>query len=179
MAVKDAYIEASNAGDADAVLALFEPDVRAAVSIFGGDLVTFERFLVSSIAEGTTVTAENCTARERGDAIRLSCDSTRHAYLAVAVGAPAPEGNLSLSVTVDGIRSLAEANSFLDFEVSTYRLTVGWRSTTRSTSTHASRSVLGDSVAQAEQAGTLHGQYADEWAAYLEENGCTYQDTDC
>ncbi|MEE9534248.1 MAG: hypothetical protein V3W06_07505 [Acidimicrobiia bacterium] len=36
-----------------------------------------------------------------------------------------------------------------------------------------------DSVAEAEQAGTLRGRYADEWAAYLDANGCTYQDPDC
>ncbi|MEE8492322.1 MAG: sigma factor [Acidimicrobiia bacterium] len=58
---------------------------------------------------------------------------------------------------------------------------VAWRRIDRLPGGGAERSWLyaGDSVAEAEQAGTLRGQYADEWAAYLDANGCTYQDPDC
>jgi len=35
---------------------------------------------------------------------------------------------------------------------------------------------LWETVEEAEAAGTLRAQYAEEWAKYLEANGCTYLD---
>jgi hypothetical protein len=179
LAVKDAYIEASNAGDVDAVLALFEPDSRVAVGTLARDLVTFERYLVWSIAQGTTVTASDCTANELEDAVELKCGSTRHQHLAVAVGAPVPEGLLTLTVTADGIRSFSEANNPSDFAVVNVPFD-RWLAENHSED-FDTRIPFGTwgSVAEAEQAGTLRGRYADEWAAYLDANGCTYQDPDC
>lgn len=176
LAVKDAYIEAYNAGDADAVLALFEPDPRMSQGTLVRDLVTFERYVAWSIAQGTTVTASDCTANELEDAVRLSCDSTRHQHLAVAVGAPAPQGILTLIVSADGIRRFAEANSPSDFAV----VNVPFDRWLAENHPEDFKTRIGfgawDSVAEAQQAGVLRGRYADEWAVYLVANGCTYLD---
>ena len=179
LAVKDAYITASNAGDADAVLALFEPDSRIAVGTLTRDLVTFERYLVWSIAQGTTITASDCTASELEDAVRLLCESTRHQHLAVAVGAPAPDGTLILTISADGIRTLSENNDFRDFNVVNAPFD-RWLAENHPED-FDTRIPFGTwgSVAEAEQGGILRARYADEWAAYLDANGCTYQDTDC
>ena len=179
LSVKDAYIEASNAGDVDAVLALFEPDSSVVVGTLTVDLVTFERYLVWSIAEGTTVTASDCTANELEDGVELTCGSTRHQHLAVAVGAPAAEGTLTLRVTADGIRNFVEDNNPSDFNVVNVPFD-RWLEENHSEDFDTRiRAGAWDSVAEAEQAGTLRGRYADEWAAYLDANGCTYQNPDC
>lgn len=37
----------------------------------------------------------------------------------------------------------------------------------------------GDTVAESVTRGELRALYAEEWAAYLEANGCTYEDYGC
>ena len=37
----------------------------------------------------------------------------------------------------------------------------------------------GDTVEESIARGTLRSEYADKWVAYLEANGCTYQDQGC
>jgi len=180
LAVKDAYVAAYNAGDADAVLALFEPDPEIFQLSEATDLDTVERFLVWSHAEGTTITASDCTTEQIENAVRLRCESTRYQHLSEAVGAPVPEGILTLTISADGISSLSESGTPQDIII-VYAPFERWLEEHHPEDIDALPSVEGgwDTVAEAQQAGILRALYADEWAAYLDANGCTYQDSDC
>jgi hypothetical protein len=180
LAIKDAYIAAANAGNTDAVLALFEPDSGVFVGDVTTDLDTFERYLVFSIAQGMTVTARGCTTEPIENAIRLRCESSRHQYLAKAVGAPAAEGTLTLTISAVGISLFVESfNS--DFDQALVNVPFDrWLKGTHPEVFDARVSFgTWDSIAEAEQEGILRALYADEWAAHLDTNGCTYQESDC
>jgi hypothetical protein len=179
LAIKDAYIAAANAGNTDAVLALFEPDSGVFVGDTTTDLDTFERYLVFSIAQGMTVTARGCTTEPIENAIRLRCESSRHQYLAKAVGQPAAEGTLTLTISADGISLFVEgftADVFALVNLPFDR----WLKETHPDVFDARVSFGNwDSIAEAEQEGILRALYADEWAAHLDTNGCTYQESNC
>lgn len=180
LAIKDAYIVAYNAGDADAVLALFEPDPEIFQLSEADDLDSIERFLVWSHAEGTTITASDCTTEQIENAIRVRCESTRYQHLSEAVGAPIPEGILNLTISADGISHLSESGTPQDVII-VYAPFERWLEQNHPEDFDARPSLSGgwDTVAEAEEAGILRSLYADEWAAYLDSNGCTYQDSDC
>ncbi len=88
LAISDAYIEAFNTGDADAVLALFTDDVAlsdkySALSDFGNgdpfeamDRAFFEQELAWNTAQGTTFVSPECAVTEDGAtaAVTVSCE---------------------------------------------------------------------------------------------------------
>lgn len=177
LAVTDAYFEAWNAGDVEAVLALFESDATFFDNFGRQTRADWEQLLVWNAAQGTVLSPPNCTvtAEVPGDVVTVSCPHTNLDALVQAVdGPPVPIG-LTLTVTPDGIRDWNSLFGNPDFDA------VGspfesWMTVNHPEDPEAAGFGNWSSVEEAEQSGILRAQYADEWAAYLQDNNCTYLD---
>ncbi len=187
LAVTDAYFEAYNAGDVEAVLALFEPDATFSDTT----RADWEQLLVWNAAQGTALSPPNCTvtAEVSGVAVTVSCPHNNLDALVQAVDGPPVHITLSLAVTPDGISAWVRifGQPFRpDFD------TVGvpfdrWMTVNHPEDLEAvgfgndlrelpSVDELWTTVDEAEENGILTARYAAEWATYLNDNGCGYSD---
>lgn len=199
-AVVGAYFEAFNAGDADAVLSLMSTDATVA-SGFGSGPVDFveeadggewEKSLAWATAQGTVLTAPSCTVADDqpADGMTFSCDyETLDAPTQAVDALPIPT---TTSFTITSLRisdiqqTFNPSNTGVDF-LHVGRPFHGWLAANHPDLTClavSERSASCDnwagsftSVEKATEQGQLVPQYAQEWAAYLEENGCTYLDS--
>ncbi len=176
IAVANAWYVARDAGDVDAVMALFAPDAMVGNTWFGYGPLEDEHVLITwNAAQGTTITTVGCTA---DDALELTqqvrCDGAIYPALVQAVGAPPVPANVIMTIGPDGITNLLYAYGQPDFNH------VGDPFEVWMQANHAEVDVeslgWGESIEEAEVAGVLLAQYAAEWAAYLEANDCTYLD---
>ena len=177
LSVADAYFEAYNAGDVEAVLGLFEPDATFSDSFGSQTRTDWEQLVVWNAAQGTTLSPPDCTVTEEvpGLSMTLSCSHFNHDALVQALdGAPVPI-TLTLTVTPDGISQWRSIFGFPTFNIfaSPFR---GWMKENHPEDEFAVGFGNWTSVKEAEQNGILTAHYADEWATYLEANGCTYRE---
>ncbi len=184
LAVSSDYIDAFNSGDADAVLGLFTSNVALSEWYIGMtfsfeaiDRGFFEQALAWSIAQGSTFVSPECAVIEEGAAaaVTVSCEFGWLDAAEKAVGAPPVPTVLTMVVTPDGI-SQAAFEYPPEFGLDSFDRWVG--------DNHSDNSEFvefrdWDSVADAEQGGTLRALYVAEWAAFLEANDCTYQRSVC
>ena len=173
--VSDAYIEAFNTGDADAVLVLLTSDVALSEKYTGMgdgfgvmDRGFFEQHLAWSTAQGTTFTSPECAVTEEGTgaAVTVSC---RFGWLYAAeraVDAPPVPTTLTVIVTPEGISQIAFEYPPV-FGVERFD---NWLFANHSDDLEGVEFGDWNSVAEAEQGGKLRAQYVDEWAASLEAN---------
>jgi basic membrane lipoprotein Med (substrate-binding protein (PBP1-ABC) superfamily)/DNA-binding SARP family transcriptional activator len=121
----------------------------------------------------------DCTARLPKQGLVVMCNGEGRDALAQAVGAPAASDKTLFTVT-DGRITRFSLDSDFDFRpVDAYEQ----RFFTWLRETHPDEDVeramcCGRNVETARQDGELRRRYAAEWAAYLEAEGCTY-DEDC
>jgi hypothetical protein len=175
LAVSDDFIEEFNSGDADAVLAVLTPDVALSEKYTGItpgfeaiDRASFEQHLAWSTAQGTTFTSPECAVTDdsSGASMNVSCEFGWLYAAEKVAGAPPVPTALSLVVTPDGISQLA-------FEYPPIFGVVSFDNWLDLNHEGDSQGVeVGDwnSVAEAQQGGTLRAQYVAEWAAELEAN---------
>lgn len=182
LAVSDTYFAGWEAYDADAILDLFIPEAIFANNLGGRFTVAeFEARLAYFFAQGTVLTSSGCTETDPAadDTITVECDYSWHEGLAQAVGAPPVPVLTSLVVTPAGISSLRDVfgqPSFVSYNTP-FRAWMG---------SHQPPKVLAllgccgfPSVEVADESGRLTAQYGQEWAAYLVESGCSYEDVGC
>lgn len=178
LAVNDAYFEAFNAGDAEAVMALFTPDVTFRSTFTGESTRTEEEMrIVWNTAQGTTLPPPDCTVTENapGTAAFVNCESGTHSAEAQAIGAPPVHTTTAMTVTPDGISRLVYGYGQPDFN----HVAVPFHRWVESSHPEDVDKVgFGNwtSVEEAEQNGLLTAQYADEWAAFLDAKDCVYPD---
>jgi hypothetical protein len=179
LTVTDAYFEAYNAGDVEAVLALFEPDATFYDSFLGWQTrADWEQFLVWNAAQGTALTSPpNCrvTAEVSGVLVIVSCPHDNFDALVQAVDGPPVPINLTLTVAPDGISAWVSTFGDPDFN------TVGipfdsWMTVNHPEDLEAVGFGNWSTVEEAGENGILTARYAAEWATYLNDNGCTYTD---
>ncbi len=101
LSVTDGYYEAYNAGDVEAVLALFEPDA----TLFDMTRAFLEELLVWNAAQGTALSPPDCTVTSEvsGAVVTVSCRHDNLDALVQAVDGPPVPIKLTLTVTPDGI----------------------------------------------------------------------------
>jgi ketosteroid isomerase-like protein len=159
----DDYIDAFNTGDADAVLALFTSSVALSEKYTGMtdwgpiDRAFFDQHLAWSIAQGTTFTSPECAVTEDGAAVAVtvSCEFGWLDAAEKAVDAPPVPTVVTMVVTPDGI-SQAAFEYPPEFGLASFDRWVG--------DNHSDNSEFVEfrdwnSVADAEQSGTLRAQY--------------------
>ena len=181
LAVSGDYIEASNTGDADAVMALLTPDATFSTNFTGPmDRVFFEQRLARNIAQGSIFTAPECAVTEEGTRVevKVSCVYGTHDAPSQAVGGPPVSTVLTIVVTPYGIRQLAFGYGQPDFNY-VGRPFENWVLVNHSDDAEAVAFGNWASVDDAQRSGRLIAQYAEEWAAFLEANDCDWQSVVC
>ena len=180
LAISGDYIDAFNSGDADAVLALFTDDVAlsdkySALSDFGNgdpfeamDRAFFEQELAWNTAQGTTFVSPECAVTEDGApaAVTVSCEVGSLPAAEKAVDAPPVPTLLTMVVTTDGISKLA-SEYVPEFGLARFD---NWLFLNHKDDSQGVEYGDWNSVAEAQQGGTLRAQYVAEWAASLEAN---------
>ncbi len=178
LAVAEAHLAAFNAGDADAVMGLFTADVSISDNFESGWTVTdWEMALAWDIAQGTILTAADCTVTEAASAgaVTVTCEFGSHNAPAQTIGAPPVPTTLTFLVTPEGISELELFYGVPDFTHIGGPF-VRWVRRFHPEDADGVGFGLWDSVEEAEQNGFLFAQYAAEWAAFLDAAGCVYPD---
>lgn len=176
LAVAAAYFEAYNGGDVDAVIGLFESEAEFYDNFGRVTPADWEQLLVWNTAQGTTLSPPECAvAVGPPDAITVTCRHENLDALVQAVDGPPVPITLNMTVSPDGIRIWTSFFGQPDFN------TVGipfdsWMSQNHPEDLAGVGFGNWSSVEEAEQNGLLVAQYANEWATYLDANGCTYSD---
>jgi ketosteroid isomerase-like protein len=188
LAVSDGFIEAFNAGDAEAVLALLTsdvalserfPGVEVGPSFEALDSAFFEQHLAWTTAQGTTFTSPECAVTDEGTGatVTVSCEFGWLDAAEAAVGLPPVPTVLTMVVTKSGI-SEAAFEYLDDFGPGSFGAGSDGSGSfdvwvVANHADHMEGVEFGDwdSVAVAEQGGILLALYVEEWAAFLETRG--------
>lgn len=194
----DRYFSAFNAGDADAVVALFAPDMVVRWNFDDMDAQIADRSewaqnVAWNTAQGTSLDDEQCEVSETTDtSVTISCLTRTRDALTQAVQSLPVETIITMIVTPAGIVDLAFTYGATVFdEVGTrYSLLAAESGFTRVDFTHAgvpfgawvasahpeaaAAMEFGSwsSAAEARATGLLRAELARKWAAYLVENDC-------
>jgi len=183
LAVSNAYLVAYNAGNVDDVMALYAPGALFYDNL-SGQLVVAEgdeerMNLTSDAFQDTKLTSEGCTATagDQGRATSVLCNAAIYDALAQAIDATPVPAQIEMKVTASGITYIGYTMSDPDF----LRLGIPFVSWMEANNpTDAAKIIFGSwtTVEEAREYGELRARYAKEWATYLADNNCTYQD-DC
>lgn len=178
LALGELYIEAHNGTEAEAVMALIAPSAGFGDSFTGsGNRAFWGERLVWNQAQGTQLTGAVCSVLDmRSSEVRISCEHGTHDSISQAVeGPPVPTVTI-LTVSSGEIVDLFERYSDPDFNH------VGapfyeWLAAHHPDVAASGLIGFGDwsNEEEARENGLLIREHAALWAAYLEENGCTYR----
>jgi len=184
LAVADDYFAEFNAGESEAVMALFTPDATFALQ-FRADpaepilRAEWEEILVWNTAQGTIMTTHDCAVTDEAPgAVTVECDHGTHDAPAQAVDAVAVPTTTTMKITPDGIGEFDELYGGLDFAY------VGepfdaWMTENNPADALAAGFGNWSSLEEASEHGRIKAQYADEWAADLDASGCTWNQSNC
>ena len=176
----DAWFDAYNAGDDEAVLALYAPGVAISSSIGGSSTLDEETMLLAwNTAQGSIYTPQECSVNEidPGVSARVSCSTGHRDAPTQAVDSPPVPTTVVATVTSEGISEITFGYGVLDFTLVGEPFTA-WMAANHPEIVAAGTVEFGNwaTVEEAKANGLLTAQYAAEWAIYLTENGCTYLD---
>jgi hypothetical protein len=176
LAVNDANFAAYESGDVDAMLALFAPDVYLLDNETTRE--DWEQLCVWKVAEGTVLMARNCIARvsEPEGGVVVACGYQQQEYLSRAVGGNVVLHSMSMIVTPNGITRLTDEFSGPNFSEVGVPF-IRWMEDHHPEDVPRVEFGAWTTVEEARENGLLTAQFADEWAAYLQANNCTYLDS--
>lgn len=179
LAAADEYFAAYNDGDVDGVIALFEPDATFSGNFGSQDRIEWEQLLVWNAAQGTVLEPRDCRVDDEdpGSSVTLFCPHNNLDAVVQAVdGPPVPIG-LTLTITPSGIKKWTSIFGDPDFNVVGRPFAV-WMVANHPDVVEAGTVGFGKwaTFDEAEQNGILTIKYSAEWATYLNENDCTYED---
>ncbi len=178
VAVADAWYDAFNAGDIDAVMVLFAPDPDVRNNFNGASTLEEERMRdIWNAAQGTRLETDGCVSAgensEQGQQ-HVRCIGANYDALVQAVDATPVPAIVTMTIGPDGIVALSYSYGSPDFNHVSNPFD-RWLAVN-----HPEVEDFGFgsfvTVEEAETSGTLMVQYAEEWAAYLVANDCTYLD---
>ena len=169
--IVETYYTAAEAGDADAITALFvdpigdafDENLRFQMWHAGQEAVRVDRVCTAIGAESVSVV--------------VTCEFGDHQYLERVVGAPATQKRETFTVSDGGIEEFDE--TWLNDGYDGGHAFDPWMLANHPEDAAAAGCCSGDTVEEARSNGELRRQYAEEWAAYLTESGCTYTDVGC
>ena len=178
VAVADAWYAAFNAGDVDAVMALFAPDPELSTNFGGSNTLEEERMVTTwDAAQGTRLETDGCVPAGEspdGSQMHVRCMGANFDALVQAVDATPVPTTTDMAIAADGITALRSSFGSPDFNHVSDPFD-DWMA-----ANHPDVEGFGfgswETVEEAETSGILRAQYAAEWATYLEDKGCTYLD---
>ena len=172
------FFSATNSGDDDAIFGLFAPNVVISDSIGGiWELDEWEMLTAWNTAQGTVMTPPDCTVTDEvpGESVTISCRSGVHNAPSQAVEGPPVTTILRTKVTAEGISELGFGYGNPDFN----EVGVPFEDWMVANHPDQAQSVAFGNWTTIEEAttnGVLTAEYSAEWATYLEENGCAYDE---
>jgi hypothetical protein len=180
LAVADDYFAEFNAGEREAVMALFTPDATFTVGFIGDPAEPslrsiWEERLEWNTAQGTIMTTHDCVViDEAPGAVTISCDYGTHDAAAQAVDAVAVPTTTTMKVMPDGISEFDELYGGPDFTYVGDRFLAWMTKNNPADALAAAGFGNWSSLDEAGEHGGIRAQYADEWAAELQAAGCTF-----
>ena len=194
LAVAEEYLAAFEAADIDAIRGLFGPDAHIteggpAQSVENG-LKYIELVTAWDRGQETVYTDLDCQARHRaGGRLMVTCYYGNYAYLFRAVGAPPAPMTTLLIFDDEGLidelwytsppfgRQEYYGDPFRhhDDYVTLFSIWLSRYHPDDVVAANRDPDFLSD-AAEAAEAGAIDAAYADEYAAYLEANGCVYDE---
>ncbi len=174
--VTDAYFDAFNAGDVDAVFSLFTEDVT--FDWFGRrSRADFEMINWFYVGQGTRLTSPECSVNHEVPeeaTVHVFCEFETIDSLIPAVGAPAVPTRFTAVISPEGVRrftfSYLPGQDFLHVGAPFNR----WLDQNHPGIREATSFRKWTTVDEAREIGALQAEYAQKWAVYLDENGCGY-----
>jgi hypothetical protein len=192
----DDYFEALAAGDAEAAVGLLTPDATilqtwvnsptgtlTPASPTPGEFLAVQTWL---IAQGSEFTPAACSVSDEGaEATTVSCEWEVYNGIAQAVGAEPVPVVSTLVVTEDGIASVRRDHGPPDYD-EVWDHFDEWLAITHPELLADGERQSGtgyffdaESIEASHESGIIAAQYAAEWGAFLEANGCSYVDSPC
>lgn len=174
----DAYFEAFGQGDLDGVLAYFIPGATFQDTAGFDDRAGFETFTAWDMAKGSIRRSLDCGESEDRSGlavgeIRIDCTYDDDTYLAQVADGPTVPVTVRLTFIADGITSYASIFGLPDYNTMNIPFDE-WMAENHSAESADTGCCAGDTVDESQRRGALRMEFADEWAAYLAANGCTY-----
>jgi hypothetical protein len=179
-----AWFEASNGPDSNQVIALLAPDAPVTSEFFGEvtrDL--YERMVAWNAAQGVQYSAPECVYVEGGEFASLKgrgtffvsaeCVSETVDALSQVLEKDGVATVVQMILGPDGIQGLSLSYGDRDF------LYLGTPFEDWVAVNHpgdGERMLWGETIAESVSNGLLRRQYATEWAAFLDEQGCEFSD---
>lgn len=181
LATVDEYFAAYDAGDIEGMMALLTPDARVGFAGEDWGLQTWRHLHEWKAAEGTVMLPRDCasTQSDESDSVTVTCEYGQQEYLSQVVDASVVPHTATFVVGPAGITLLDQDFGPPDF------LTYGrpfsaWMDAHHPDDADAVGCCGWESVEDARGKGALLAEYADLWAAWLEDHpGCTWRDTAC
>lgn len=177
-ATVDAFFDAYNDGDDLRVLALLAPEPEIVDSIVGEwTLADWSQLIAFYAAQGSVYTPAECTLfqEEPGSSVTLRCSTEVREVTTQAVDAPGVPTELSVTVTPAGISGLNFDYTGIDFNHVEIPFEI-WLEQQHPDDLGSTAFGSWSSVEDARQTGIRRAAFAQEWADYLDENGCGYRD---
>jgi len=178
LAVTNNFFVAHNVGRGEELMALFAPGATFR-SNFEGDVSHEDQEMLFAwdAAQGTIITSQGCTAEAatQGTTKSVTCNGATHNSLSQALSAPPVPFTIKIEIAPEGISDLEYSYGSPDFDATGLPFLVWMRAHNPD---DASKMVLRawETLEEAIEYGQLRLQYATEWAAYLDENNCTFKD---
>lgn len=178
LAVANAFYVAYNNNDVDGVMALFRPDATFSDNFTGESTWEEEEMrTVWNAAQGTMLTSQGCSAigGDSESSVLVACGGATHNAETQAVGGPPVPTDVVLTVTADGISDLRYEFGNPDF------YWVGdpflqWMRVNHPEDAGKMIFASWTGLEEAREFGLLIALYAEEWASYLDANGCTFSE---
>jgi basic membrane lipoprotein Med (substrate-binding protein (PBP1-ABC) superfamily)/DNA-binding SARP family transcriptional activator len=174
--VADRHFAALGANDVGAAMDTLAPD--AGIHLFGPwSREDYEKLLAWGGVQGTELIDLECTARLPASGLLVECTYSVLIATAREAGAPAVDEVTILTVEDGRITDLHRSVLPPDYDTIEVQF-VRWMNEHHLGVVDTLWCCDVDSVEEARRAGEERARYAVEWAAYLEDNGCTW-DEDC
>jgi ketosteroid isomerase-like protein len=176
LATAEEYYAAFNAGDLAGMRALFAPGIEMQQGPGALSLDTWEKQTTFFIAEDGTVEVAECTAVETVPGVaEVTCPFGDRSSVIDAVDATPVPVVATLRIDDSGITRIVESADIADYAVVADPFEA-WVAEFHPDDTQAVSCCAFFSVEEAPERGELRRQYAEEWAAWLEENGCVWNE---
>ncbi len=177
LAVSQAWFEAYEDGSVADMLGLMAPDAEFAEELGPMSRDQWQHFYSWKLAEGTQLVDQECSAAANDDSteVTVSCEYAHLPYSHRLVGAPPVPHTLTQVITADGIASQRQRIGTFGFR----DVDGPWGQWLQANDPDlAGLLSFGDwsTVLEAQLHGQLSAKSAEEWAAWLDENGCTYDE---
>jgi hypothetical protein len=176
LSIADAYFAAYEAGDAASVMALLTEDATFGDNFSNGPVPRseWELNVVWSLAQGTVLTTPECTAAAE-DGITVNCTHGTRDAVGLALDSAQIPTRTTMLVAPEGISDFQEFFGNPDQGDTGFPFT-DWMQVNHPEDAETPGCCASDTVEESVARGELRAQYATEWAAYLEANGCEYDD---